>query len=114
MSDDYDGHWVVDPGGYVDHPSHDDNYEAVRLHHVNTVEHRPEYDNLHDRLHRGAVDLIYAYHHRPGFEYLVLNARRILQHDAHNATPELRDRYTADLVAALQWLAASEPSGDGC
>lgn len=82
----------------------DDNDDDIPVHHVATVPHNPAYDHVHDHIHRGAVHLIDAYHHHPGYEYVVLGARRILEHDAHNATVR-REEYVDDLVRALARLA---------
>lgn len=70
--------------------------------HVNTVDHDPTLDDLHARIHRGAIGVIRTYGRDPQFVRLVLAARRILEFDIHNArSAEQRDRYTDDLRDAL-------------
>lgn len=85
--DDYDPQ-----AGPVDHHAH----------RVNTVAHDPTLDDLHARIHHGAIGVIRTYGRDPRYARLTLNARRILEFDIHNArSPEQRDRYTDDLRDAL-------------
>lgn len=72
------------------------------LYRANTVDHDPTLDDLHARIHHGAIGVIRTYGRDPQFVRLVLAARRILEFDIHNArSPEQRDRYTDDLRDAL-------------
>lgn len=67
-----------------------------------TVERRPELDHFHAAIHRGAIGVIERWRDDPGHARDVLQARRLLEHDIHNApTPEQRARYVDELRRAL-------------
>lgn len=68
----------------------------------NTVDHDPTLDDLRARIHRGALGVIRTYGRDPQYARLVLAARRILEHDCHNArSPEQHAEYTNDLRDAI-------------
>lgn len=103
--DHIDGHWVHDPGGYVQHDQ--PRYEYVH-HRPVVAPHDPTLDHLHHTIHQGAVHIIDDYVNGRGYDFLVAHARRILEHDDLNARhhhTHRAEQYHDDLVRAVTALA---------
>lgn len=89
-------------------PEYFDDYDPqaarVDVHHVfrpTTVDHDPTLDDFHRRIHVGALGVIRTYRDCPEYASLVLNARRLLEHDIHAAGGGDRTRLVDELTAAL-------------